>query len=331
MNQPRVSIIIVTYNAERYIRDLLKSVAEQKFSDFAVMIIDNQSSDQTASFISENYPHYALVKRPRNEGFSQAYNLGISWTKGEYVLCLNQDIVLEKDFLGELVNFMDQKAEAAAVSGVLLKIKVDGKNNIVDSLGLEMKKSGRVIDRHEGEEYEGGQTEEVFGVSGAAPLYRRSFLEKVKHQSSGGEYFDRDFYMYKEDIDLAWRLRHAGGRAYIVSTARAYHWRSTAKSGGTMFNQWRAHAKRSQFINYLSYRNHILTLVKNAYWSNLFRYLVPLLWYELPKLVVHLLWHRRPNNLPRVGTLLSGARRKRQEILTTSELSPLEARQWRKD
>ena len=98
----KVSINLITWNGERYVENCLRSVLNQEFKDFSVIIIDNGSNDQTLELINERYPHLKIIKHKENLGFAKAHNQAIHWTKSDYVVCLNQDVVLEKDFLQKL-------------------------------------------------------------------------------------------------------------------------------------------------------------------------------------------------------------------------------------
>lgn len=151
---------------------------------------------------------------------------------------------------------MGAHPEAGAVSGKIMR--VDDKTR-VDSMGLKLRLSGRVVELKKG----GGEPFEVFGVSGALPMYRIAAIEKVG-------FFDESFFSYKEDVDLAYRLRRAGFKAYCVPQAIAYHARSAGTVGG-LVRAVQEHHNRSELTNFYSYRNHILVLLKNLGWKDAWR------------------------------------------------------------
>lgn len=132
---------------------------------------------------------------------------------------------------------------------------------------------------------------EVFGVSGALPMYRTAAIKSIMYK---GEFFDEDFFSYKEDVDAAFRLRSAGWKACLVPSARAYHDRSAA---GAADGNWRSVIRnrkaKSSIANYYSYRNHLLTLIKNERFGMFFRDAPFILWYELKKAIYLLLFEPR--------------------------------------
>ena len=275
----KVSINLITWNGAKYIDACLRSVMAQTFKDFSVIIVDNGSSDDTLAIIGERYPHLKIVKHQENLGFAKAHNQAIHWTKSDYVLCLNQDIVMEPNFLQEAVDFMEAHPMAGAIAGKLLRWQEGEKTKYIDSVGLKIYKNFRVIDLGTGEMDDGRYDlrEEVFGLSGALPLYRRKALEETSYQQ---EFFDESFFSYKEDVDLAFRLRVAGWEIWRVPTAVAYHDRTvkTPHAQLTPVEVARNRRGKSKFANFYSYRNHLYFLIKC-----LPRLTFSVLFYELTK------------------------------------------------
>ncbi len=275
----KVSINLVTWNGARYIENCLRSVMNQTFKDYSIVIIDNGSTDQTLELIDERYPHLKIIKHKENFGFAKAHNQAIHWTKSDYVLCLNQDVELDENFLAEMVRFMDSQPMVGTASAKVLRLQEGERTNYIDTLGLKIFKNFRVIDMASGEVDEGQYdvSEEVFGVSGAVPFFRRKALEEAIYQQ---EYFDESFFSYKEDVDLAFRLRLVGWRSWRVPKAVAYHDRTvtTPVNRMTKIQIARNRIKKSKFANYYSYRNHLFFLIKclpKLNWR--------VFWYELVK------------------------------------------------
>jgi len=259
----KISINLVTWNGENYVEECLRSVMNQSFKDFSVVVIDNGSTDNTVEVIREKYPHLKIVEHKNNQGFAKAHNQAVHWTNSQYVLMLNQDVALHEDFLKETVRFLDNNSNVGAVSGRIYKMKEGEKTNYIDSLGLRIYKNFKVLDLGSGEvglERE-KQNKEVFGVSGAAPVFRRKALEEVVYQK---EYFDESFFSYKEDVDLSFRLRLAGWESWCVVGAVAHHVRSVSGSGEKDGNKkiFKNRRSKSRFANYYSYRNHLYFLKK---------------------------------------------------------------------
>ena len=251
----------------------------QSFRDFSILVIDNGSDDETVDFIRSNYPTVSILQNFRNLGFAKANNQGILIAKSEYVLVMNADVVLTENFLEKIVEFADRQPQGAAFGGKILKFSTEAidsndqsmretiKSNIIDSTGLKIFKSRRVVDRGEGE-IDSGQydkTEEVFGVTGACVLYRKSALDDV---SINHEFFDQDFVAYKEDIDLSWRLRLYGFTCWYNYQAVCFHHRGFYQSKLSQVIKERK--KISKILRIYSLRNHHLMLVKNDDLINLF-------------------------------------------------------------
>ena len=281
LSMSKVSVNLITWNGEKYILDCLKSLFNQTFEDFNLLIIDNGSTDETLALINEKYPHLKIVAHKDNHGFAKAHNQAIHWTRSEYVLVLNQDIILEPKFLEHLTSFMDSHPEAGAATGKLLRGQEQQKTNYIDSVGLSIYKNHRIVDMGSGELDKGqfDEEEEIFGVSGAAPMYRRRALEQT---AENGQFFDEDFFIYKEDVDLAYRLRWRGWKSFLVPKARAYHDRSVSGPAKALTNKqtMRDRKHKSKFANFYSYRNHLYMLTKNAP-----KFGVRIIFYELKKII----------------------------------------------
>lgn len=293
----KLSINLVTWQAENYLFNLGRSIVTQSFKDFSVLVIDNASLDKTTSFLKENYPQFKLIVNKNNNGFAKAHNQAIHWTDSQYILCLNQDIILTKNFLKICLDFLDKNPEVAAVTGKLLRYdnKENKSTDIIDSTGLKIFKSHRIIDRDQGNIDNGltrQQSEEVFGVSGACPIYRREALEKIK---VGNEYFDETFFNYKEDVDLAFRLRLNGWKAFYLPKAVAYHCRSTQQPDKNDKNKEIAKNRRrkNKYVNYYSYKNHLALIIKNEFLKNIIRCAPHIFFYELKKLLYVLFFEQK--------------------------------------
>ncbi len=275
----KISISLVAYNAEKYIRKCLNSVFAQTFQDFEVIIIDNVSSDNTVKIVKKEYPKCKVIENKENAGFAKGHNQGIRAAKGELVLCLNQDVFLDKNFLQNVVRTFDADEKIGAVQAKLYRAdKNFEKTNIIDTTGLVMLKNRRIIGRGQGtlcrgnlevEEETGFQVkpgmtiepEEIFGCDGAVPTYRKRTLEDLRIND---EYFDEDFFMYKEDVDLAWRTRLYGWKAVYVPTAIAWHQRGSGDSAvRNPLGIIKERRKISQNAKFYSFKNQRLMQIKN--------------------------------------------------------------------
>ena len=178
-----------------------------------------------------------------------------------------------------------------------------------------------------GEESEKFNTNrEIFGCSGALAIYKRETLDdcliKTKFNSNG-EYFDEDFFVYKEDVDLAWRSRLFGWKSMLIVEAVAYHIRSAAGSEHTgLMDIIKNRKKQSFFARYYSYRNHLLLLLKNEMSKNFLNDFWQIKCFEIKKAVYVLMfeirsvqaWWEILKMLPRILA-------KRKEIIRKTKIS----------
>ncbi len=172
---------------------------------------------------------------------------------------MNQDVVLDKDFVYYAVKAFDE--ETASIQGKVLRFNQDGSfSEKIDTTGLMILKNRRIINRGQGKE-EQFDPGEIFGADGSCPVYRKKALEDVKIDNT---YFDEDFFAYKEDVDLAWRLRLAGWKSVYQPEAKAYHWRGSGDSAvRTPWGIIRERRKLSKFSKYLAFKNQRLMQLKN--------------------------------------------------------------------
>ncbi|MBI2037782.1 MAG: glycosyltransferase [Candidatus Magasanikbacteria bacterium] len=308
----RLSIHLVVWNGAKYVPHLFDSLRKQTFLDWQLLVIDNNSTDNTLELIKkelENFPvTYQIIENKENLGFAGGQNLAFKKTDTEYFLMLNQDMYLMPDCLERIIKFLDSHADVAAVSPRLMKWNF---NNIqhglqnsftdqVDSLGLKVYRNRRVVEQYAqadwleiSDELLGqGNVFQVFGISGALPVFRRSIIKGILYED--GTIFDESYHSYKEDVDLAYRLIASGNMACVLLDALAFHDRSAAgsKQAGdvaALINK----QSQSELVKYHSYKNHIASLYKNEYWQNFILDLPWILWYELKKFVYFLLFDRQ--------------------------------------
>lgn len=331
--KPVVSVNIVTFNGEKYIKDCLNSVFGQSYRKVEVLVIDNNSEDKTKEILEEisgsknsKIPKIKKIFNQTNLGFSKAHNEGIKRSKGEYILCLNQDVVLDKNFLEESVFVLEKDKKIGALQGKLLRKEEPDR---IDSAGLVIFKNRRVINRAQGEKDEGGfdKEEEVFGVDGAAPVYRREALEDAKIKD---EYFDEDFFCYKEDVDLSWRMRLFGWKCFYEPQAIGWHWRGAGeRATKEIIKILKERKKLSLFAKTLSFRNQRLMQIKNELPLLFLRNFPQILIKEICSWLYVIFFEKY--GLRSVGKLLEkipAALRKRRIIMERKRASVGEMQKW---
>lgn len=347
----RLSIHIVSWNSARVLPEALDSLRAQTFKDFTLTVVDNASTDGSVDVVRTHLPDATVLRNFKNLGFSRAHNQAIElarnrWAdddkKGRssidrYVLVMNPDIILTPEYLEDLVRGVDGRYEVASACGKLLRVRPRLEEHgdpeftdILDSAGLVIRKNRRAADRGAGERDGAGFAEpfEVFGVSGALALYRAEALDLLRE--IGGEVFDEDFFAYKEDVDLAWRLRLLGWKAAYVPSAVAYHYRGTGGADRAgLWNLFSRRRGRSPLVNRLSTRNHLLLLAKNDDWSNRLLYAPWIIPHEIGKFLATLFL--APATLVayvEALALLPKMWKKRRAIRLRRKASPKEIRAW---
>jgi len=265
----KVAIQLLSWNGEKHLRACLASLAKQSYIDYELLVLDNASTDASVAIIEEalkTFPRPSrFVKAEKNLGFAGGHNALFALTQCEYVFCVNQDVAADDDYLARLMEFFDRSPAAGSASGVLRHA-----DDSIDTAGLKMTWYEKVVDMTKAPPTD---ETDVFGVSGALPVYRRAAVMDV---SPDGKLFDESFFAYKEDVDLAWRLKLFGWKSHVISAAHAVHERGfgTNKKGDPA-----AFAKQR-----LSSRNHLLTLVKDMPPAELWR-LPVVIFYELGKML----------------------------------------------
>jgi len=250
-----VCAAIVTYNSERYIRRCLEAVLRQQGVPLEIVVVDNGSTDGTAAVLREFRGRVRVIRCGRNLGFAAAQNRAIRATSTEWVLTLNPDVLLRPGFIRGLVEAGQADPEAGTICGKLLSIgpgfqPLDEAR--IDSTGIYFTPALRHFDRGWREPDRGYENlEYVFGACAAAALYRRSMIDDV---AIDGDFFDPDFFVYREDADLAWRAQLLGWRTLYTPAAEAFHVRTV-----TPFNRRSLPA----IIRMHSVKNRFLMRIKN--------------------------------------------------------------------
>jgi len=248
-----VSIIIVSSGACDYLKKCLDSCLVQSFQNFELLVIDNSYDNSLSREIQRLYPGVKLFRNPQPLSYCQSLNLGIISSVGEFVFCLNDDVILGKDYLEKIRNIFSLDEKIGAVCGKILRSNA----KTIDTTGLFLSYCRTAKERGYGKK-DRHQYEKpgfVFGVNGAVLFCRRKMLEEIKEPEG---YFDPLFNFFYEDLDLAWRALRAGWKAYYTPYAIAYHVR------GGSFRLDSKGIDQPFARRYLSEERH-LDLIKNRY------------------------------------------------------------------
>jgi GT2 family glycosyltransferase len=275
-----ISVHIVTFNSEAHIKDCLESVIKQSCSVAQIIIIDNASTDRTNEILEEYKGQIIKISNPFNTGFAYAHNQAIKASSCDYILVLNPDIIMQDNYLLNLMEVMQSDLSIGSAAGKLLR---SFENVVIDSTGLVMTKARRAFDRCNGKtnNLTGDQPADVFGVSGAAALYSRRMIEDI---SVDGQFFDESFFAYKEDVDVAWRSRILGWKSMYVPEAVAFHERG-----------WKTGSRQNISIKIRghSYINRYFMIIKNDHFGYMLLHFPWILFYEIMSLGYVLFKERR--------------------------------------
>ena len=260
-----VSVTIVTYNSGRFIKRCLESVLAQKYPLKEIIVIDNASTDGTIDILEQFEDNCQVFYNDENVGFAAAQNQAIERSNGEWVLTLNPDVLLLPNFIQALVDAGQFDPKIGTVCGKLLTMSPHFEipaRAIVDSTGIYFNPMLRHLDRGSQEVDNGHYLnyEYVFGATAAAALYRRGMIEDI---SLDREFFDADFFVYREDADVAWRAQLMGWKCLYVPYACGYHVRKVLPGNRRAL---------PPEINMHSVKNRFLMRIKNisggVYWRN---------------------------------------------------------------
>ena len=202
-----VSVVIVNYDGKEHLEKCLKSLFEVTYSNFEVIIVDNHSTDQSISFLKENYPQIKIKHLEKNYGFAYPNNLGAKTANGKYILFLNNDTIVTPDFITELVASFQNNLKLAICQSMLLKLDdtVDSSGDYVDSLGIAFNSKEKIV-----------QPREILSARGASMMVRKDIFEEL----SG---FDEKFFVSFEDVDLGWRAWIKGYTVMIAPKSVVHH------------------------------------------------------------------------------------------------------------
>ncbi len=216
-----VSVIVVNYNTLQLTDMAIESLFEKtKKIDFEIILVDNASSDNSVDYFEKKYGlSIVLIKNDKNVGFGNANNIGLTKAKGKYIFLLNSDTIILNNVVKIFFDFMEQNEKVAICGGNLycdnmspnLSFSMELPNlktELLSSLGFYNKKLTFNYSEY---------PKEVGYISGADMFIRKSVIEKL------GYFFDKDFFMYCEEVEFTSRVKKEGYKVYSVPNAHIIH------------------------------------------------------------------------------------------------------------
>lgn len=234
----KLSVIIVNYNVKEYLKNLLYSLDKAAAGiKYEVIVVDNASDDGSVELLKEKFPSVKLIVNEKNLGFGKANNIGLALSKGEFILLINPDTIIQEDTLTKMFSFLESNDKAGLAGCKILNpdgtlqlacrrsfpgpwtsfCKVTGLSNLFPDSRFFARYNLTYLDEN--------KSYEVDAISGSFMMMRREVYEKV-----GG--FDEQFFMYGEDLDLCYRVQKAGFKNFYVHDTQIIHYKgeSTRRS-----------------------------------------------------------------------------------------------------
>jgi GT2 family glycosyltransferase len=247
---PKVSIVILNWNGQKYLQQFLPSVLSSTYDNYEIVVADNNSTDNSIIFLKETYPQIRLITLDKNYGFAGGYNKALQQVQSDYYILLNSDVEVQPGWLQPMVNLLETNSSIAACQPKILSYHnkeifeyAGAAGGWLDKYGYPFAK-GRVFDVCETDNGQYNKSEPVFWASGAALFIRPSVFHAMKG-------FDEYFFAHQEEIDLCWRIQLAGHQVYACPQSVVYH-----IGGGTL-------PKGDSLKTYLNFRNNRIMLSKN--------------------------------------------------------------------
>ncbi|MFA6227923.1 MAG: glycosyltransferase [Patescibacteria group bacterium] len=256
VNYPKVDIIICSYRNKDLTAKCLDSLLNSIYTDYRIILVDDDSPDDSVAFFKQNYPTITIIENSINLGAALARNVGIDAGQAEYVVTMDNDASLSPAWLGQMVELMDaDKTIGQAVGKILFADKPD----IIAAAGGSMFFRGKGYDIGQGNDANDAkynQPRNVLFACSAAMIVRREILQAV------GGFYGGFFHGY-EDVDLSLRINIAGYRVFYYPSATSYH----------LISATIADTIKRRHSTYLFMRNRLLIMLRNYELKSLVKYL----------------------------------------------------------
>ncbi len=253
MNFPSVAIAILNWNGKHFLETLLPALQHLTYPNYTVYIIDNNSSDDSVSFVNAYFPGVKMIALDDNYGFATGYNKGLWGIKEEFYLMMNSDVEVQSNFIEPLMAMMKSDNKIAVIQPKILSLQnkhlfehAGAAGGMIDILGYPFCR-GRIFDFVEKDKHQYNQPMQIFWATGTCCLIRKKAYWQI-----GGMY--GFYFMHMEEIDMCWRLNSIGYKIMYCPESTIYH-----LGGGSLSYQ-------SPHKTYLNFRNNIIMCWRNSPW-----------------------------------------------------------------
>jgi len=212
------NVVILNWNGYEDFKECIKSLQKEAYKNFQIVLVDNGSEINEAELLENDFPAIKSIRIEENLGFSGGNNIGIKYSLGQstdFILLLNNDTIVETNFLEPLVEKMLQDNQVGIVAP---QINYYSARNRVWSAGGKIRKirASGFADFDKIESYLSSNERQVDFVSGCCMLVRREVFEKIG-------LFDENYFLYVEDTDFCHRVTEAGYKIYVTPKSKIYH------------------------------------------------------------------------------------------------------------
>jgi len=257
MNHIKLAVVILNWNGKYYLEKFLPSVIKHNTNNTAIVIADNNSTDDSILFVEKTYPEIKIIRNNENSGFAKGYNQALVQIDAEYYVLLNSDIEVTPNWIDSIIQLMDSDKNIAACQPKIRSFKnkdefeyAGAAGGFIDKYGYPFCR-GRIFQSLEKDNGQYDDVKEIFWATGACMFVRAD----VYHQLGG---LDNDFFAHMEEIDFCWRLKNHGYKVMYCPHSTVYH-----VGGGTL-------PKNNPHKTYLNFRNNFFLLYKNLPANKLF-------------------------------------------------------------
>jgi GT2 family glycosyltransferase len=254
---PLVAIVILNWNGRKYLEHFLPSVCNSTYQNKQIIVADNGSSDDSVSFLQNNYPQIRIIQNGSNEGFAKGYNSALKQVTSDYYVLLNSDVEVTAGWMEPVIALMESDKKIAACQPKILSYNnktqfeyAGASGGWIDIFGYPFSR-GRIFDFCETDSGQYNDAQPCFWASGAC-----LFVPSALYHALQG--LDEYFFAHQEEIDLCWRMQLAGYRIYVQPASVVYH-----VGGGTL-------PKGNNLKTYLNFRNNLIMMYKNLPWHTAF-------------------------------------------------------------
>jgi GT2 family glycosyltransferase len=263
MRLPKVAIIVLNYNGRQFLNNCFSSLKKLNYPNFEVTMVDDCSTDDSVAFVAKKFPWVKILQNAKNMGACVSFNRAVKRTTAELIVKIDNDVKVDRNWLREMVETIGSDPEVGVVGSRILNY--DGKSD--QEFGSSMDRVGYFMS-YLG--LEGGirklpKVRKVFYVSGCSMLFKKKVFEAAGM-------FDEKFYIYKDDLDLCWRMKLLGYKTVTNLESVICHMSGVTQGGGSKGEGTKIYHTTAR-KRFFGERNTLRMLLKNYSAGNLLKVL----------------------------------------------------------